>query len=68
MKRATWRIVGEYRGYKLIAYYLDGIKQCTFVGIFDGWYEFRLRYHTKEIGGVVPKTRVIYLADIEKKK
>ena len=67
-KKETWRIVGDHPAGKLIGYYLDGIKQCTFEGIFDGWNEFRLRYHTKEIGGVVPKTRVIYLADIEKKK
>ena len=45
-----------------------GIKMCTFVGYFDGKNAFRLRFYSREYGGVVPKTRVIYLADLEKTK
>jgi hypothetical protein len=41
---------------------------CTFVGYFDGKNAFSLRFHSREYGGVVPKTRVIYLADVERKK
>lgn len=40
---------------------------CTFVGYFDGKNAFRLRFHHREYGGVVPKTRVIYCADLERK-
>ena len=45
-----------------------GIKMCTFVGHFDGKNAFRLRFHSREYGGVVPKTRVVYLADLETRK
>lgn len=67
-KEATWKIVGDWSGGKLIGYYLDGIKQCTFYGRFDGINEFRLTYHSREFYGMVPKTRVIYLSDIQKQR
>jgi hypothetical protein len=66
-RKPSWRIIGEYRGYKKIGFFLDDVKQCTFTGIFDGWNSYKLLFHTREIGGVVPGTRRIYLADIEKK-
>ena len=65
-KKAEWRVVGDHHAGKLIGYYLDGIKQCTFVGRFDGQNRFELTYHSREYYGAVPKTRVIYLADLEK--
>lgn len=65
-KRATWKIVGEPPAGKLIAYYLDGVRQCTFVGLFDGMNKFDLRFYSREWWGDVPKTRVIYMADLEK--
>ncbi len=67
-KKETWRVIGDHPVGKLIGYYLDGIKQCTFVGRFDGQNKFDLRLHSREYYGVVPKERVIYLADLEKTK
>ncbi len=65
-KKATWRIIGDHPAGKLIGYYLDGVKQCTFVGRFDCHNKFELTYHSREYYGSVPKERVIYLADISK--
>ncbi len=65
-KKATWRVIGDHPAGKLIGYYLDGIKQCTFVGRFDCQNRFDLRLYSREYYGKVPKERVIYLADLEK--
>lgn len=62
----SWRIVGEHPAGKLIGYYLDDVRQCTFIGMFDGMNRFDLRFHSREWWGEVPKTRVIYLSDIKK--
>jgi hypothetical protein len=67
-KTATWRVIGDHHAGKLIGYYLDGIKQCTFVGRFDGINKFELTYQGREYYGTVPKERVIYLADLERKR
>lgn len=62
-----WRKGGYLEdGYEIIAYNERGIKQCTFVGYFDGNNKFRLKFHSREYGGTVPKERVIYLADLRK--
>jgi hypothetical protein len=67
-KKETWRVIGDHPAGKLIGYYLDGVKQCTFVGRFDCQNKFDLRLDSREYYGTVPKTRVIYLADLEKAK
>lgn len=54
-------------GYEITYHDAKGLKQCTFVGVFDGNNAFRLRLHHREPYGSVPKTRKIYLADIETK-
>ena len=64
-----WRVAGDLEDGREITFHDSrGIKMCTFVGYFDGKNAFRLRFHSREYGGVVPKTRVIYLADLEKTK
>lgn len=64
-----WRMVGPLEdGYEITFHDSKGAKMCTFVGYFDGKNAFRLRLHHREYGGVVPKTRVIYCADLESKK
>lgn len=64
-----WRVGGDLEGGREITFHDSrGIKMCTFVGYFDGKNAFRLRFHSREYGGVVPKTRVIYLADVERAK
>ena len=64
-----WRVGGNLEDGREITFHDSrGIKMCTFVGYFDGKNAFRLRFHSREYGGVVPKTRVIYLADVESKK
>lgn len=64
-----WRVGGDLEDGREITFHDSrGIKMCTFVGYFDGKNAFRLRFYSREYGGVVPKTRVIYLADIEKNK
>lgn len=65
-KKAEWRVVGDHHAGKLIGYYLDGIKQCTFIGRFDGQNRFDLVFHSREYYGTVPKARTIYLADLNK--
>ena len=61
-----WRKGGYLEdGYEITFHDSKGSKMCTFVGYFDGKNAFRLRFHSREYGGVVPKTRVIYLAQIE---
>lgn len=66
-RKPTWRRLGIRRGKHEIAYYLDGVKQCTFLATFDGINEFRLTFDYMEPFGKVPKERVIYLADLEKR-
>lgn len=64
-----WRKGGPLEdGYEITFHDSKGTKMCTFVGYFDGKNAFRLRLHHREYGGVVPKTRVIYLADLERSK
>lgn len=64
-----WRVGGDLEDGREITFHDSrGIKMCTFVGYFDGKNAFRLRFHSREYGGVVPKTRVIYLADLERKR
>lgn len=64
-----WRVGGDLEdGRKITFHDSRGIKMCTFVGYFDGKNAFRLRLYSREHGGVVPKTRVVYLADLERKK
>jgi hypothetical protein len=64
-----WRVGGDLEDGREITFHDSrGIKMCTFVGYFDGKNAFRLRFHSREYGGVVPKTRVVYLAELEKKK
>ena len=64
-----WRKGGDLEdGHEITFHDSKGIKMCTFVGIFDGVNKFRLRLHHVEYGGVVPNTRVIYLADLEDRK
>jgi hypothetical protein len=66
---SSWRVGGELEDGREITFHdSKGAKMCTFVGYFDGKNKFRLRFHHREYGGVVPKTRVIYLADLEKNK
>ena len=50
-KKATWRIVGDHPAGKLIGYFLDGVKQCTFVGRFDCQNRFDLRLYSREYYG-----------------
>lgn len=62
-----WRVGGDLEDGREITFHDSrGIKMCTFVGYFDGKNAFRLRFHSREYGGVVPKTRVVYLADLER--
>lgn len=64
-----WRVGGDLEDGREITFHDSrGIKMCTFVGYFDGKNAFRLRFHSREYGGVVPKTRVIYLADLETRR
>ena len=64
-----WRVGGDLEDGREITFHDSrGIKMCTFVGYFDGKNAFRLRLHSREYGGVVPKTRVVYLAELERKK
>jgi hypothetical protein len=64
-----WRVGGDLEDGREITFHDSrGSKMCTFVGYFDGKNAFRLRFHSREYGGVVPKTRVIYLADLERKR
>ena len=64
-----WRVGGNLEDGREITFHdSKGTKMCTFVGYFDGKNAFRLRLHHREYGGVVPKTRVIYLADLERSK
>ena len=64
-----WRVGGDLEDGREITFHDSrGIKMCTFVGYFDGKNAFRLRFHSREYGGVVPKTRVVYLADLETRK
>ena len=60
---SSWRIGGYLEDGREITFHDSrGIKMCY----FDGKNAFRLRFHSREYGGIVPKTRVIYLADLEK--
>lgn len=68
MEHYTWRKGGYLAdGYEIICYNARGIKQCTFIGYFDGRNTFRLKFYSREYGGTVPKERVIYLWDLERK-
>ena len=64
-----WRVGGDLEDGREITFHdSKGAKMCTFVGIFDGVNKFTLRFHHVEYGGVVPKTRVVYLADLETRR
>jgi hypothetical protein len=64
----SWRVGGELEDGREITFHdSKGAKMCTYVGYFDGINKFNLRFHHREYGGVVPKRRVVYLAELERK-